>query len=135
MTQSLTYLFKRSFEFVPVDELNTLPKRVRGLYVLYRAEAEQKMEVVYVGMVRGDKAGTKGRLETHRRTKKDLWTHCSVFEVWDNITKEQVEELEGLFRHIYRRDSMANQLNKQKGYGPLFKLAKQTKATAEHGAA
>jgi len=39
-----------------------------------------------------------------------------VFEVWDNIRDEEVAELEGLFRHIYRRDSAANRLNIQRGF-------------------
>ena len=61
---------------------------------------------------------------------KDLWTHCSVYEVWDNITQEQVEELEGLFRHIYRKDIAANQLNAQKAYKPLVLLEEQTRKNA-----
>ncbi len=33
-----------------------------------------------------------------------------------NIRDEEVAELEGLFRHIYRRDSVANALNIQRGF-------------------
>ena len=41
-------------------------------------------------------------------------------------SKYQIEELEGLFRHIYRLDTAANKLNKQRAYGPLIALSKQT---------
>jgi len=125
-----TYLFKRSFEFIPLSEIGGLPTLIRGIYVLYKEEpqsgSKSKMDVVYVGMARGDSSGVKGRLKKHVKTKAD-WTHCSVFEVWDNIYPQQIEELEGLFRHLYRRDSIANKLNKQKAYAPLERLAKDTK--------
>ena len=37
-----------------------------------------------------------------------------MFEVWDNISEAEVKELEGLFRQIYRLDTKANELNKEK---------------------
>ena len=54
--------------------------------------------------------------------KSKYWTHFSVFEVWDNITDAEIEELEGLFRHLYKKDSRANKLNKQKGYQKMNKV-------------
>ena len=46
-------------------------------------------DVVYVGMAA--KGGIRPRLRSHKRKKEGLWTHCSVFEVWDNISvAEQV---------------------------------------------
>jgi hypothetical protein len=62
------------------------------------------------------------RLRTHRRKKAKLWTHLSVFEVHPDATDEQIAELEGLFRHIYRRDTRANLLNKQRTHAPLKAL-------------
>lgn len=124
MPQSLTFLFKRSFEMIPIDDIDNVPTLVRGIYVLYKAGKGRVKDVVYVGMARGEKTGVKGRLRMHKKTKGSLWTHASVYEVWDNISSQQVEELEGLFRHIYRHDSTANQLNKQKAYAPLRKLAR-----------
>ena len=85
------------------------------------------MSVVYIGLARGERTGVKGRLKGHIRSKAARWTHFSVFEVWDNITKEQVEELEGLFRHIYARDPQANKLNIQKKYRPLIRVQRKTK--------
>ena len=109
----------------------TLPARMRGIYVLYQQGEDKTMNVVYVGMARGDYSGAKGRLIQHKKNKADLWTHCSVFEVWDNIFPQQVEELEGLFRHLYRRDENANKLNKQKAYAPLGKLRRETRLSAQ----
>ena len=134
MPQSVSYLFKNSSEFIPESEAKNLPGLIRGLYVLYKKGSGREMNVVYVGMARGDKTGVKGRLLKHKTSKTSLWTHFSVYEVWDNITRQQIEELEGLFRHLYRRDSSANILNKQKGHGPLHALAKQTRAATKSAA-
>jgi hypothetical protein len=135
MPQSISYLFKTSREFVPAEQAKDLPGLLRGLYVLYERGSERTMNVVYVGMARGERTGIKGRLLKHLATKSELWTHFSVFEVWDNITREQIEELEGLFRHIYRRDIAANKLNKQKGHGSLHKLRKLSLTSSKSGAA
>jgi hypothetical protein len=64
----------------------------------------------------------RARLRSHRARKKNLWTHCSAFEVWDNITPAEVKELEGMFRHIYRKDSRAAELNVQRSFGKIKKL-------------
>ena len=66
--------------------------------------------------------GIRGRLRSHGRSKRDLWTHCSVFEVWDNIRDEEVAELEGLFRHLYRHDSAASALNKQRSFKAMKRV-------------
>lgn len=65
------------------------------------------------------KGGIRARLKSHRRRKAGSWTHFSVFEVWDNIRDEEVRELEGLFRHLYRYDSQASPLNTARGYKAL----------------
>jgi hypothetical protein len=67
-------------------------------------------------MARALKGGIKYRLRSHRRKKAAAWTHFSIYEVWDNITESEVEELEGLFRHIYRRDPRANKFNQQRSF-------------------
>ena len=69
------------------------------------------------------RAGIRGRLRSHRESKKGKWTHFSIFEVWENITEAEVEELEGLFRHIYRKDTKANRLNEQKSFKKLDRVA------------
>ena len=114
-------LFKRAQEFVFVSDINKLPRGMRGIYVLYRHRRRaHRFEVVYVGMAAS--GSIRSRLKSHRRKKGDLWTHCSVFEVWDNISPTEVKELEGLFRHIYRKDSRAAQLNVQRSFGKIKKL-------------
>lgn len=94
---------------------------MRGIYVLYKYRPKvRKFDVVYVGMAAS--GGIRPRLKQHRRKKKELWTHCSVFEVWENITETEVRELEGIFRHIYRKDSRAARLNVQRSFGRMRKL-------------
>ena len=102
------------------------PRGMRGIYVLYRHRPKLKCyDVVYVEMARaGRRGGIRGRLISHKRRKRDLWTHFSVFEVWDNIRDDEVGELEGFFRHIYRRDTRANGLNVQRSFRKLRAIRK-----------
>jgi len=128
MPQSPLRLVMRSGEFIPKEKLKDLPRGLRGIYVLYNSEPNPrnpkrpKYNVLYVGMASvGRRGGIRGRLFSHSRSKRkgSEWSHFSVFEVWDNIRDEEVVELEGLFRHIYRRDATANRLNIQRSYRPL----------------
>ena len=83
--------------------------------------------VVYVGMAgAGQGGGIRRRLNSHKRNKPGLWTHFSVFEVWDNITEAEVAELEGLFRQIYSKDSRANRLNLQRSFKKLKRVPRIT---------
>jgi hypothetical protein len=132
MPISACYLFKNSFEFFPASDIKKLPVKVRGIYILYNSPDGEQMDVVYVGMARGEESGAKGRLQSHRKNKSKLWTHFSVYEVWDNISKRQVEELEGLFRHIYRFDANANKLNTQKSYKPLLQIRRHSAEDWHH---
>ncbi len=124
-------LVKRCAEYLSKEEIKRIPAYTRGVYVLFKYRPRvKKYDVVYVGLAAGEKAGSiRGRLRTHRNSvrKKDLWTHFSAFEVWDNIQENEIAELEGLFRHIYRKDTRANRLNRQKGFGKLRKIVKSTK--------
>jgi hypothetical protein len=90
MPQSVLWLIKRTTEFVPKDGIGLLPRRLRGVYVLYKRRIKQgkrKYDVVYVWMAAaGRGGGIRGRLTSHYRRKGELWTHFSAFEVWDNIT-------------------------------------------------
>jgi hypothetical protein len=101
MPETPLRLIKRSAEFQPIEKVCDVPRRRRGVYVLYRCQkfkGTQYFNVVYIGM------STKSmffRLRRHVRKKADLWTHFSVFEVWDNIRDDEIVELEGLFRHLY----------------------------------
>jgi hypothetical protein len=118
MPMSELRLIKRCAEFRPRKDADSIPHRTRGIYALLAAESKDRFNVVYVGMAGGPKAGVHGRVMAHK--KKD-WTHFSVYEVWDNISASEVAELEGLFRHIYRKDSRANHLNLQRRFNRLLK--------------
>lgn len=121
MAQSALRLVKKFSEYLTLSDVDRLPRGLRGIYVLYKHRGG-KFNVVYVGMSATGTTGIKRRLRAHRKQKKTLWSHFSVFEVWDNIRDDEIRELEGLFRHIYRLDSRANALNLQGGFKPLKTL-------------
>jgi hypothetical protein len=126
--QSELRLVKRSAEYIEKYRARELPRQLRGIYVLYRLQGNgtsEKYRVVYVGMAAaGRRGGIKGRLLRHTKSKRKaaVWTHFSAFEVWDNIRDDEVAELEGLLRHIYRYDPEANKLNIQKGFKKARKV-------------
>jgi hypothetical protein len=74
---------------------------LRGVYVLYmkrNVHGREKFDVQYVGMATaGKRRGLRGRLESHAKSKRKgkLWTHFSIYQVWENIRSEEVAELEG----------------------------------------
>ena len=68
---------------------------------------------------RSANGGIVRRLKKHALQKPGLWTHFSVFEVWDNVREEEIRELEGILRRIYGSDIQANTLTKQKSFKKL----------------
>lgn len=124
MPESPLRLIKCCAEFQKKEKIKLVPRGRRGLYVLYwkhRKNRKDKYDVVYVGMTT---SGIRGRLESHEKSerKRDLWTHFSAFEMWDNIRDEEIVELEGLFRHLYRKDARANSLNVQRAFKKVEKV-------------
>jgi len=119
-------LIKRCAEFIENKRqyISLIPPNTRGIYTLLKHNRKTgKYNVVYVGMAGGEgKGGVRSRLKTHRRRKGKLWDYFSVFEVWDNIREEEIRELEGILRHIYRLDTRANSLAKQKSFKKLTKV-------------
>lgn len=111
-------LIRHCLEFQDKSEIHQLGINKRGIYVLYQMDKitpqkdKQKYQVVYIGMADSDIAK---RLRSHNRSKRKKWTHFSVYSVWPNITKDEILELESLFRHIYRRSINANVFNLQRG--------------------
>lgn len=133
MSASPCFLFKNSFvqKVATEENIAALPDKVRGIYVLYVQEYVQDkkyMNAVYVGITRGLAIGVKSRLRSHLKTKKDGWTHFSFFEVWDNIPKEQVEELEGLFLNIFGKDRNSLGLNVVKANTKLNSITRKGRA-------
>jgi len=130
MPKSELRLIKNALEYLPNTEISTVPRGTRGIYVLYKRRGKARADahhydLVYVGLASRSIAS---RLRSHKRTKGGLWTHFSCFEVWDNISDEEIAELEGLFRHLYRYDSRSNALNKQKGYKKLGEVRRRTES-------
>jgi hypothetical protein len=122
MPETELKLFRRCVELQPREEYVNIPRGVRGIYALLKLRRRTgRYDVVYVGMARNS---VRGRLRAHLRNeaKRDLWTHFSVFEVFDNVRGEEIEELEGLLRHIYRMDSRANRLNVQRAFAKLRRV-------------
>ena len=144
MPESELRLVRRFAEFRPKDQVPRLPHDLRGLYVLYhqrrrrsrrgRRGCGEAYDVVYVGLAG---SGIRGRLMAHARSKRkaDLWTHFSAFQVWDNIRTDEIAELEGLFRLIYRKDSAANALNRQKKFAKASRVRENDLARWQDGGA
>jgi len=107
----------------PRDELKEqIPENTRGLYALLKKvrgyrDRDDNYDVVYIGMARGSSRGSiKFRINRHKKgtEKIDGWTHFSAFEVHDNISPEEIIELEALLREIYADDRRANSGNTNK---------------------
>lgn len=136
MAKSELRLIKRALEYVPQEDISEVPRGTRGIYALYKQRGPKNAsshhyDFVYVGMA---SSGIKSRLMQHKKSsvKGKMWTHFSFFEVWDNISDQEIEELEGLFRHLYKYDSKANSLNKQKAYRKLGRVRNRTEKELEY---
>ncbi len=119
---------RQVWEFEERGARQRVPKNTRGIYVLLNKRPNRDdFNVVYVGMAAGDKASIRGRLRAHVRStrKGKRWTHFSVFEAWPNVSEAEVGELEGLIRHVYRKDHQVNVLNRQRKFRPLGKVRRR----------
>jgi hypothetical protein len=104
--QSLLRLIKRWKRYEPRKNRTRVPKYTRGVYVLYNNRSAENHEVVYIGVAGLGKTGGGGvqsRLRMHNRRIKN-WTHYSFFEAHDNVTSEEIRELEALLLGIFRDD-------------------------------
>ncbi len=130
--QSPLRLIKHWRQYAEIKAVRDVPPITRGVYVLYRKNG-MRYEVNYIGVAGlslGGKSGIARRLRSHRRRKKH-WTHYSVFEVHDNVTREDIRELEALLLGIFRDDRRIGLVNMQLGskrlrrtrVGPDWKLA------------
>ncbi|TAK42869.1 MAG: GIY-YIG nuclease family protein [Betaproteobacteria bacterium] len=126
--QSLLRLIKRWKRYEPRKNRTRVQKNTRGVYVLYNNRSTTNHEVIYIGVAGLGKTGGGGiqsRLRTHDRRIKNR-THYSFFEVHDNITSEEIRELEALLLGIFRDDPRIELANKQKGSRKLRLLRKAT---------
>jgi hypothetical protein len=123
MPASPTRFIKRCAQWLPKSEACFVPHHTRGVYALLQFRRRQeKYDVVYIGMAAS--GGIRSRLRSHKKSESKIWSHFSIFEVWDNISENEVEELEGLFREIYRKDGRANRFNRQKKFKKLQSVRK-----------
>jgi hypothetical protein len=113
MPSSSTRLVEKCAQWRPKDDAKLVPGGTRGIYALLHFRRRLlKYDVVYIGMAA--KGGIRSRLKRHMKSQTKVWSHFSIFKVCEHISGEEVEELEGLFREIYRKDKRANRFNKQK---------------------
>ena len=127
---ALLRLIKRWRRYERRGDLRFVLSVTRGVYVLYRLK-HGRYEVVYIGAAGVSKAprtGIAGRLKNHHKNRKG-WTHYSFFEVHDNISREEILELESLLLAIFRHDSRIDLENKQKSSGKLYQLRKRASWT------
>lgn len=127
--QSLLRLIKRWKRYELRAKWSDVPPGIRGLYVLYRKRRGTRdrakcYEVTYIG-VAGISATRRGsvraRLKSHDRNKPN-WTHFSFFEVHDNITRDEIREIEALLLGIFHHDPRIDLTNKQNGSSKLTQL-------------
>ena len=98
-----------------------MPRYLRGFYVLYskadvRGSRDSRVQVSYIGISGlGEKGkGIYSRLRSHNRKKRG-WTHFSFFEVHDNVSGQEIRELEALLLQIFRHDTRVHLSNVQTG--------------------
>jgi len=110
-------LIKRCAEYIPQKEISKVPKNIKGIYILLNHKGKN-YDVAYVGMTA---KCIWSRVNAHAvsKRKRKLWTHFSLFETKNEKT---IKELEGIIRHIYRKDSRANKINIMVGYDALRKI-------------
>src|SRR5688572_30331129 len=122
--QSLLRFIKRWKRYEPRKDWSHIPESTRGVYVLYSNGSPHEYRVVYIrvaGLGPTGGGGIRSRIKRHERKVKK-WTHFSFFEVHDNVTRDEIRELEALLLGIFRHDPRIELANKQKGSTRLYKL-------------
>jgi hypothetical protein len=128
--QASLRLIKRCRLYIRRGDWKPIPPVTRGVYVLYRARPASNsrrkiFQVAYIGVggiSKSARSGVAGRIKGHHKTKPD-WTHYSFFEVHDNITRQEILEIEGLLLHIFRDDPRVQLANLQLGARALTRLS------------
>jgi hypothetical protein len=124
--QSRLRIVKRWKKYLPKKKegLSAIPPMTRGFYVLYKQKTGGHYEVSYVGISGlGNKTALGGRIKSHANSKKG-WTHFSFFEVHDNISGEEIRELEALLLAIFSDDPRIELSNIQTGSGKFNQARK-----------
>jgi hypothetical protein len=133
-------LVKRWQRYRPRSQWSTVPRDTRGFYVLYgnvrpKTGRVKHADATYIGISGlGKGSGIRSRLRRHNQRKRG-WTHFSFFEVHDNITGDEIRELEALLLQIFQHDSRVGLSNLQTGSRKFSALRrnKQWKADLSSG--
>ena len=128
--QSLLRLIKRWKRYELRKNWNKdIPPSTRGVYVLYNNGSPKEYRVVYIGVaglgLTGG-GGIRSRIKRHDRKIKK-WTHYSAYEVHDNITRDEIREIEALLLSIFRDDKRILLTNKQTGSKKFTLLRRKTR--------
>lgn len=124
--QSLLRIIKRWRRYEKRGDWRFVLPVTRGVYVLYLLRREQ-YRVVYIGVAglsRTQKSGIASRLRSHDK-RRENWTHYSFFEVHDNVSHDEIRELESFLLSIFRHDDRIELENKQKSSKAFWKLRKK----------
>jgi hypothetical protein len=93
--QSLLRFIKRWKRYEPRKSWSHIPPHTRGVYALYSNGVPKEYRVVYIGVagisVSGG-GGIRSRIKRHDRKIKK-WTHYSLYEVHDNVTRDEIREM------------------------------------------
>jgi hypothetical protein len=119
---------KRWLRYQTRSQWRFIPRNTRGLYVLYRKRGADRYETFYIGVAglgATGGGGIRARLKSHD-SRKPEWTHFSMFEVHDNVTRDEIRDLESLLLGIFRHDDRIRLSNKQIGSRKLYELRKAT---------
>jgi hypothetical protein len=112
--QAVLRIVKRWKRYEPREKYRDVPPMTRGFYVLYEKSGSQ-YAVRYVGIGGlGNKSAIASRIKSHHK-RKPGWTHFSYFEVHDNISADEIREMEQLLLAIFADDSRIRLTNIQKG--------------------
>jgi hypothetical protein len=126
--QSLRRLIKRWTRYDLREKWRDVPMGTRGVYVLYERGDNGAFNTVYIGVAgigRTGRGSARSRLKRHN-ARISNWSHFSLFEVHDNITGDEIREIEALLLGIFRHDPRIELTNKQKGSKKLNQLRRLT---------
>jgi hypothetical protein len=141
--QSPLRLIKRWRRYRKKGDWDWIPRQTRGVYVLYiekpaprknspkKTKTNRHYEAVYIGVAGvspSGAGGVLGRLKTHAKQKAN-WTHFSIFEVHDNVSRDEILELESLLLIIFRHDPRIMtdlESNVVRGSKRFFEVQKQS---------
>jgi len=105
--QGSTPLVRREIEYRSSSCIMQVPPNMTALYVLYSNSSNSRhMNVRYVGYA-SSQSGSDARsmLQQHYKLNARMWSHFSVYELWDYFQKDDAAAVKALFEHIYRHDS------------------------------